>query len=277
MGASPAPVAGSAVYVMGDVHGHLAPLTHLLQQAGLIDPDGLWTERPLWRGGAATLWFLGDFFDRGPTGLGVVDLVMRLQREAAAAGGTVGALLGNHEILILAAQRCGAARTGWGGTFLEGWQVNGGEIADLDGLTGRYAAWISALPAMALVADRLLTHADSPLYARLGGSIAAVNAAVAATLAGSDPAAYDALLGAFAGRNLFSKGDGVGVQQAAAYLAQFGGRQIIHGHTPISDATGQEPTAVTAPRLYADGLCVNVDGGLYQGGPGFLYRLPPLG
>ncbi|MDQ2806838.1 MAG: metallophosphoesterase [Chloroflexota bacterium] len=274
---APAPAAESAVYVMGDVHGQLARLTQLLQDAGLIDPDGLWTERPLWRGGTATLWFLGDFFDRGPAGLGVVDLVMRLQREAAAAGGTVGALLGNHEILILAAQRCGPARSGGGGTFLECWQVNGGEPADLDGLTARYTAWISRLPAMALVADRLLIHADSPIYARLGGSVAAVNAAVAGTLAGTDPVAYDRLLAAFAGRNLFSKGDGVGIQQAAAYLAQFGGRQIIHGHTPISDGTGQEPTDVTTPRLYADGLCVNVDGGLYQGGPGFLYRLPSLG
>jgi len=271
---SPAPTAAPAIYVMGDVHGHLARLTQLLQHAGLLDPAGLWTERPLWRGGPATLWFLGDFFDRGPASLGVVDLVMRLQREAAAVGGTVGALLGNHEILMLAAQRCGPARTGWGGTFLECWQINGGEAADLAGLTDRYVAWISALPAMALVADRLLIHADSPLYARLGGSVAAVNVAVADTLAGSDPAAYDALLAAFAGRNLFSKGDGVGVAQAAAYLAQFGGRQIIHGHTPISDATGQEPTAVTAPRVYAAGLCVNVDGGLYQGSPGFLYRLP---
>lgn len=262
---------------MGDVHGQLTRLTQLLQGAGLIDPAGLWTERPLWSGGTATLWFLGDFFDRGPAGLGVVDLVMRLQQEAAAVGGTVGALLGNHEILILAAQRCGAARAGWGGTFLEGWQLNGGQLSDLNGLTARQAAWISGLPAMALVADHLLIHADSPLYARLGGSMDAVNAAVAEVLAGSDPLAYDDLLAAFAGRRLFAKDNGVGIKQALAYLAQFGGRCIIHGHTPISDATGQAPAAVTAPWIYATGLCVDIDGGLYQGGPGFLYRLPRLG
>ncbi len=258
---------------MGDVHGQMTQLTRLLQAAGLIDPAGLWAEQPLWRAGAATLWFLGDFFDRGPAGLGVVDLIMRLQQEAAAVGGTVGALLGNHEVLILAAQQCGAAHTHWGGTFLEGWQLNGGLLTDLDGLTARRLAWISSLPAMALVADRLLIHADSPLYARLGGSPAAVNARVAATLAGNDPAAYDALLGAFSGRGLFARPNGVGIRQARAYLAQFGGQQIIHGHTPISGATGQAPAAVTAPHVYADGLCVNVDGGLYEGGPGFIYRL----
>src|SRR5437870_4994285 len=79
------------IYVIGDVHGHLKKLIKLLQDAHLID------EKHAWKAGTATLWFMGDFVDRGPDGIAVLDLVMRLQSEAAAVGGTVASLLGNHE------------------------------------------------------------------------------------------------------------------------------------------------------------------------------------
>ncbi|HLG77115.1 MAG TPA: hypothetical protein VKX46_11925, partial [Ktedonobacteraceae bacterium] len=54
----------------------------------------------------------------------------------------------------------------------------------------------------------------------------------------------------------------------------FGGEQIIHGHTPISLMVNSKPQKVTAPWIYANGRCVNVDGGIYMGGPGFLYQIP---
>ena len=48
----------------------------------------------------ARLWLVGDLVDRGPDGVGVIELVRRLQRE-----GDVHCLLGNHELLLLAARR----------------------------------------------------------------------------------------------------------------------------------------------------------------------------
>ena len=84
----------------------------LLRQAGLITADDTWA------GQAATLWVLGDFFDHGPAGLELVQLVRRLQVQAAAAGGMVGALIGNHDILLLAAYWFGAqASPGSGRSF----------------------------------------------------------------------------------------------------------------------------------------------------------------
>jgi len=44
------------------------------------------------------------------TAIGVVNLLMRLQREAAHRAGQVSAVLGNHEVLLLAASRFGDAR-----------------------------------------------------------------------------------------------------------------------------------------------------------------------
>ena len=84
-----------STYVVGDVHGHREELVDALRAEGLVDDEGAWS------GGERHLWFLGDFVDRGPDGVGAIDLVMRLQEQAADAGGQVETLLGNHEILAL--------------------------------------------------------------------------------------------------------------------------------------------------------------------------------
>ena len=89
------------LYVVGDVHGYLGELRAALHESGLIDEDGHWSA------GSARLWFLGDFTDRGPDGIGVIELVMQLSAEAAAAGGYCRALMGNHELLLLGAHRFG--------------------------------------------------------------------------------------------------------------------------------------------------------------------------
>jgi hypothetical protein len=45
---------------------------------------------------------LGDLLDRGPESRKALDLLMRLEGEAAAAGGAVHVLLGNHEVMNIA-------------------------------------------------------------------------------------------------------------------------------------------------------------------------------
>jgi hypothetical protein len=218
---------------------------------------------------------MGDFFDRGPDGIGAVDLVMRLQREATQTGGQVSALLGNHEPLLLAARRFGRrTEAGGGGRFVAGWKRNGGVAKDLARLSPEHIAWLTRLPAMAQVDDRLFLHADALFYTRYGHSIAEVNQRFAALLQSDDAAAWDRLLDDFSERNAFAASDGA--TRAAQLLRLFGGRQLVHGHTPISFVTGQRLEAVTAPHVYAAGLCVNVDGGMYLGGPGFVYQVPPL-
>ena len=133
-----------SIYVIGDVHGEYDKLVRLLNQSGLVD------DRLRWSGGGATLWFLGDLVDRGPDGVGVVDLVMRLQVEAEVAGGRVGVLLGNHEPVILSALWLGDKSCGGpGGTFYSNWKFNGGIDTDLERLTDRHTGWLSSLPALA--------------------------------------------------------------------------------------------------------------------------------
>lgn len=259
------------VYLFGDVHGYADRMLARLRAAGLVDDAGVWA------GGQAALWFLGDFFDRGPDGIGALTTVMRLQREAEAAGGEVGAVLGNHDITLLAAQRFGSQPLGAPHrTFIGEWKRNGGQDSDLERLTPAHREWLLALPAMAHVGDRLLVHADSRLYHAYGRTAAAVNAAFANLLRSDDAAAWDHLLHQFSEHRGFMGVFGQGVRRAAAFLYAFGGQQIVHGHTPLPAMLGEAPARIRAPHSYADGLCLNVDPGMYLGGPGFVCALPPL-
>src|SRR5947199_4487194 len=166
-------------YIIGDVHGHLKKLVKLLQDAKLIDAEHSW------QAGTATLWFMGDFVDRGPDGIAVLDLVMRLQAEAAAAGGSVKSLLGNHEMLLLASYRFGRRSTGLGSNFISKWKQNGGNRKDIAGLKPHHLEWLAQLPLMANVHDHLFLHADAPFYIRYGKTVEEVNAAARKILRGS--------------------------------------------------------------------------------------------
>ena len=103
-----------------------------------------------------------------------------------------------------------------------------------------------------------------------------VNGAVRTLLRGREAAAWDGLLEEFAQRNAFQDHP-YRTRKAEAFLSRFGGRRLVHDHTPIGMATGQAPKGVMAPLEYADGLCVNVDAGLYLGGPGFVYAPGSIG
>jgi hypothetical protein len=254
-------------YVVGDVHGDYPRLGALLREAGLVDA-GLH-----WRAGAHTFWFMGDFFDRGPDGVAVVDLVMRLQGEAATAGGSVGALLGNHEPLILSALWMPNEPTdGPTGAFYGDWKFNGGVDADLQRLTAAHIKWITSLPALARVDDWLLMHADSTDYLKYGSSREEVNDALRALLLRRDPSEYNRLLGEF--RREFGDHRPDGHAKVDRVLDVFGARRLVHGHTLISNMTRRPLESITAALVYDGGRCVNVDGGLGEGGRGFVYRLP---
>lgn len=256
------------MFIMGDIHGQFEKLIANLQCQGLIDNNLRWA------GGLSQLWFLGDYFDRGPNGIAVIELIMALQQQATEQGGRVGALLGNHDVLTQAAYHFGEQPSGGlGGTFLSSWQLNGGTETDLARLSEQHIQWLRSLPAMALVGQRLLAHADATFYQVYGRTIPAVNRAVGHILQSNDPAAWDLLLDYFSQRRAFRDGE-MGQARVARFLGVYGGEQFIHGHTPVCKLTGQKPEEVTTPLVYAGGLAIDVDPGMYLGGPGFVVSLP---
>ena len=271
-----------SAYAVGDVHGCLAPLRESLERAGFVDGAGRWIA------GAASLWFLGDLTDRGPDGVGVLDLVMDLQRQAAEVGGEVNCLLGNHELMLLAAHLPPSTRAQGvpysnprfspqaeemaHQMFRERWMGNGGKEADSARLTAEHLAWISALPAMALLDGHLLMHADTLGYRNYGSSVDEVNAAVAGILSGPvDLEQIDELTHMMTKRFAFASDDG---EAACEFLAEYGGRQVVHGHSPVPLLLGKDPQEVTGPLVYAGGYAANFDTGTFLGGPCFVAPLP---
>ncbi len=83
------------IVAVGDLHGDYGKFVFLLQEAGLIN------KKRKWIGGQAHLVQTGDVVDRGAHSRKIMDLLMRLERQAKKAGGRVHALLGNHEIMNL--------------------------------------------------------------------------------------------------------------------------------------------------------------------------------
>lgn len=83
------------IVAIGDVHGAYDALIETLQAADVID------DKLAWSGGKTHLVSTGDLLDRGPDSRFVMDLIMRLEREARRAGGRVHLVLGNHEVMNL--------------------------------------------------------------------------------------------------------------------------------------------------------------------------------
>lgn len=245
-------------FVVGDVHGHVERLAALLRDVGLVD------RRLSWSGADARLWLVGDLVDRGPDGIGAIDLVMRLQRE-----GDVHCLLGNHEADLIAVHRfaresCGAP----GVTFQAVWEMNGGIASDLARLRPEHVGWIERLPAVAREGDWLLVHSDTDRYLEYGSSVEAICRAVSETVATGDAVALGRLLEDLTDRGAFADPERLG-----RLLGALGGERVVHGHTPIWYATDTDPQGVQAPLGYAGGRAVNVDHCLYAGGRGFVVEL----
>ncbi|MFD8518432.1 metallophosphoesterase [Streptomyces capillispiralis] len=278
---APQPVTGPGpLYVVGDVHGYLDELVAALQEQGLIDAAGQWCA------GTARLWFLGDFTDRGPDGIGVIDLVMRLSAEAAAAGGYCKALMGNHELLLLGAKRFGDTPVNSGAgtaTFQAAWLLNGGQKTDMDRLQDHHLQWMARLDAVEEVDGHLLLHSDTTAYLDYGRSIEEVNDTVRETLTRNDADEVWDLFRKFTKR--FSFRDEGGADAVRSLLDTYGGTRVVHGHSPIPYLLGEVGSeddeddtgpVVAGPHVYADGLAIAMDGGVTMAGK-LLVRKLPLG
>ncbi|MGW1196434.1 metallophosphoesterase [Streptomyces sp. NPDC002536] len=279
----PVPTGPGPLYVVGDVHGYLDELHAALHAQGLIDEQGHWSA------GNTRLWFLGDFTDRGPDGVGVIDLVMRLSAEAAAAGGYCKALMGNHELLLIGAKRFADTPVNSGAgtaSFQAAWLLNGGQRTDMERLEDHHLQWMARLDAIAEEDGHLLVHSDTTAYLDFGDSIEAVNDAVTEALQRNDPDECWDLFRKFTKRFAF-RDDEAGPSAVRELLQTYGGRRIVHGHSPIpyllGEVGGEDPDEqdgaplIEGPHLYADGLALAMDGGVTMAGKLLVVQLPLAG
>jgi hypothetical protein len=163
------PPGQNRLVAIGDIHGAYDEFTRLLKSAGLVD------DKLAWSGGRATLVQTGDYTDRGTGVRQVMDLIMRLEREARKSGGQVLTLLGNHEVMNLIGD--------WRDVTPEICATFAKDAAD-DGCAayrqamspnGTYGRWLRDKPIAARVGDTLFMHAGVNPARPAPRSIDAVN------------------------------------------------------------------------------------------------------
>jgi hypothetical protein len=150
------------VVVFADVHGAYDELVRLLRASSVVDDDLRWSA------GKTHVVSLGDVLDRGSGARPALDLLMRLQTEAAAAGGRLHVLLGNHELMNL----LGDLRYVPPGEFAAYAPAGGAPAGDRPaGFGERFAAfspdgvygrWLLGLPPAIVVNDTAFVHGGLP-------------------------------------------------------------------------------------------------------------------
>lgn len=220
--APPAPTQTEVIWAVGDLHGDLDNAIATLMLGGLVDADGHWT------GGSATLVQTGDVTDRGPDSKPILALLRQLETEAAAAGGRMIPLLGNHEVMNM--------RGDWRYVTPDDIATYGGEEARRaafgpDGEDGR---WLRTLGATAKVGDTVFVHGGIHPDFTAGG-VDGINAQVRAAI---DATGSPEILGPdgplwYRGYVENDGNESCGLLRTA--LEALGARRMVVGHTTRDD------------------------------------------
>ncbi len=133
--------------IVSDIHGQYDVIFKLLRSHDVIDEAGHWSF------GEGHFVVVGDIFDRGDQVSEVLWLIYNLQLEAAAAGGRVHFLLGNHETMIMEGDiRYIHKRYLITGALL---QVPYQKLYGPDSYLGR---WLRSLPLTVKINDMVFVH-----------------------------------------------------------------------------------------------------------------------
>ncbi len=138
------------IWAFSDPHGGIDAMKRLLESSELIDSESTWSAGPV------TMVIAGDLIDKGAHSLEVIDLLRRLEPQAAAAGGRLIVLLGNHEAEFFADPSNDKARTGIDNELgREG--INPEELAAGMDSQGR-GAWLASRPLGVRVKKYFFSH-----------------------------------------------------------------------------------------------------------------------
>jgi Calcineurin-like phosphoesterase len=242
------------LFAVSDVHGRLEELEQLLVGSGLAVRRG---PAIAWSRGRALLVVAGDLVDGGPDSVGVVLLLERLQREAAAEGSRVVVLLGNHDAKLLARPRsatrevmASAARRR-AELGLSRWF--GARALDRTA----FAGFLRELPVAAFVGSWLFAHAGYIDSEAGEPALRAWFARLDETLAPRDASAFAALLDP---RSIVEYHDWWRSEKHLAKmrhrLGDLGLNGLVFGHDP--DALGAPGTIA----MNRDGWLIKLDAGL---------------
>ncbi len=244
------------IVAVSDIHGQYALLVRLLRANRVIDTQDRWSL------GTDTLVIAGDVFDRGPQVTEAFWLLYGLQQQAAAAGGAVHFVLGNHETMVLYDDLRYVNPK-----YLRSAQLLGRSYPQLYGADSVIGQWLRTRPVLLQIGDTLFLHGGiSPEAVQMALDPARTNAAYQASLGipkaevKADPATaplYDGKTSPIWYRGYFDgRLDSQGVQ---AVLDRLQLKRIVVGHTSMPHVSS-----------FHDGRVIAIDSSIKNGENGEL-------
>ena len=235
------------IVAVGDVHGDFDQFVKVLRAAKVIDDENNWTA------GKTHLVQTGDVLDRGTDSKKAMDLLMRLEGQAAKAGGAVHALIGNHEAMVLLGD--------WRYVNPAEAEPHGGTEAYREAVSarGKYGKWIRGLNAVVKVNDIVFVHAGIT-SAMAERSLGEINTAVREELEKGDVNGIAMHpRGPLWDRSLALGAEDEVARQLAEVLKRYGAKRMVIGHTVAREGV----------RTRAGGRLIRIDVGMcgFYGGP----------
>ena len=261
----------------GDVHGDMQALQGALKLAGVVDEAGHWS------GGKTVVVQTGDVLDRGDDERAMLDLISRLEKEAAAAGGALIALNGNHETMNVALDLRYVTPGGFE-DFADGAgaDLNAPALADFQpDKRGRVAAFAPGGPyakvmahhnVMAIVGESVFVHGGVlPAVVKYG--LERLNAETRAWMWGEGPmpALIHAPDGPVWSRHYSNDTDREDCQLLEAALKGLKAKRMVVGHTVqehgITHACDQQVWRVDVGMAASEGFVSTLFGPIEQAWP----------
>lgn len=247
---------GGRLIAVSDIHGQFDLLRRLLRAHHVIDAEDRWAA------GRDTLVITGDVFDRGPDVTAAFWLLHQLQQQAAARGGAVHFLLGNHETMVLYDDlRYINAK------YRESARVLGTSYAALYSGDSVIGDWLRKQSVLLQVGDTLFLHGGiAPESLDLARDMAATNDAYRRSLGQprdvikADPATarlYSGKSSPIWYRGYFN--GKLDTAEVRALVQRLGLRRIVVGHTTIGEVAS-----------FHEGRVVAIDSGIKRGQSGQL-------
>lgn len=230
--------------VISDIEGNFGAFEMILRASGVTD-DSL-----NWNFGSGHLVLPGDFFDRGSDVLACLWLIYKLEQEAAASGGRVHFILGNHEMMNIRGNYKYVASKYFEDASALGLPYE--KWFDRDSELGR---WLRAKNTAVKIGSMLFVHGGiSPQLINTGMDMSEINMEIRrlTDIPRDSLTERDKLLLGEYGP-LWFRGiaqNMVSESEVDTFLAKFGVSQIVIGHTLFDEITRLYCGKVTAIDLH---------------------------
>lgn len=262
------------VVAVSDIHGAYDAMLRTLGSAGVVDAELDWAA------GETHLVIVGDILDRGPDSRAAMDLLMKLEPQAAEAGGMVHVLIGNHEAMNLsgdlryvsteeyaafASDETSEERAHWQQIYTARAEASGNTLTDEEfaqqypagffahrrafRADGQYGKWLLSKPVMVVINRVAYVHAGlSPSMSRFG--LDDVNRGMVGELR-----AYVEHVATLVDAGVFSHSDNSNDHE-----------EILEKHMPALDASPAVLEAAKKLRRLQDSALFDLDGPLWYRG-----------